>query len=407
VAIPGCDVTTAIQAFRRGLHRDSDLYKELTMHPCLTFEQVQSRAKAAMRLEEDQAYQKSIPSGGKVEKKEKREERSRPYTRTVSKVEASTRKEESKFLPKLNDYGFTVGMTGLLQALKELGDKVRWPKPPVEGQAWRKDSKHRCDFHGDIGHATEDCYTLRREIQRQYNLGNLNHLLLRGGKQQDKVGSTSQARPADPPICTRTVNVITGGSDLSGLTYSAAKRHATETKGDKPEISCRVTQSTLPSITFDEVDVRDKQEHHDALIITMSMANCKVKKILVDTGSSVNLIMLQTVRNMGFDDSDIQKRSVPLVGFSGETAHSIGEIVVPTFAGGVNKQVKFLVIDAPATYNVILGRPWLHQMKAVASTYHQCLKFPTPWGVEEIRGDQEEARGCYKQALKTTSSPPA
>jgi len=72
VAIPGCDVTTAIQAFRRGLHRDSDLYKELTMHPCLPFDQVQTRAKAAMRLEEDHMYQRSIPSGGRIEIRRRR-----------------------------------------------------------------------------------------------------------------------------------------------------------------------------------------------------------------------------------------------------------------------------------------------------------------------------------------------
>ncbi|XP_074267160.1 uncharacterized protein LOC141590468 [Silene latifolia] len=53
VAIPRCDIATAIQSFRRGLHQDSDLYKNLTMHPCTTFEEVQSKAIAIMRLEED------------------------------------------------------------------------------------------------------------------------------------------------------------------------------------------------------------------------------------------------------------------------------------------------------------------------------------------------------------------
>ncbi|XP_074293432.1 uncharacterized protein LOC141620469 [Silene latifolia] len=41
VAIPRCDIETDIQAFCRGLHQDSDLYKNLTMHPCTTFEEVQ------------------------------------------------------------------------------------------------------------------------------------------------------------------------------------------------------------------------------------------------------------------------------------------------------------------------------------------------------------------------------
>ncbi|XP_074271739.1 uncharacterized protein LOC141595673 [Silene latifolia] len=184
-----------------------------------------------------------------------------------------------------------------------MGDGVRWPKPPVEGQTWRKDSKKKCEFHRDIGHNTEDCYTLRREIKRL----------------------------------------------------------------------------DLPVVTFDEGDTYDEQEHHDALIITLSMANCTVRKVLVDTGSSVNLIMLKTIENMGFSEKDLLKKTIPLVGFSGETANSLGKIVIPTYVGGLNKQIRYLVIDGSSTYKVILGRPWLHKMKAVPSTYHQCIKFPTPW----------------------------
>ncbi|XP_074305863.1 uncharacterized protein LOC141641085 [Silene latifolia] len=110
---------------------------------------------------------------------------------------------------------------------------------------------------------------------------------------------------------------------------------------------------------------------------------------------------------MGFSEKDLLRKAVPLVGFSGEMKHSLGEIVIPTFAGGINKQVRYLVIDGPSNYNVILDRPWIHEMKVVPSTYHQSLKFPTPWGVQEIRGDQEEARDCCKDALKPTVSPPA
>ncbi|XP_074292892.1 uncharacterized protein LOC141619774 [Silene latifolia] len=110
---------------------------------------------------------------------------------------------------------------------------------------------------------------------------------------------------------------------------------------------------------------------------------------------------------MGFSEKDLQKKTFPLVWFSGETTNSLGEIVIPSYAGGINKQARYLVIDGPSTYNVILGRPWLHLMKAVPSTYHQYVKFPTPWEVETMRGDPEEVRGCYKKTLKCTSNPPA
>ncbi|XP_074297573.1 uncharacterized protein LOC141628313 [Silene latifolia] len=377
-----CDVSTTVEAFRRSLHHGSDLYKQPTMHPCHSFEAVQEKAAAAIRLEEDVLDRASIPrtpsvsSTSATEKSSskksngKKEERYRPYGRRMYRID---NREENQQLPTLTEYGFTTSAGGILKALREMGDGVRWPRPPVEGQSWRKDSKKKCEFHRDIGHTTE----------------------------QDKVGS---AKPTAPPTCTKIINVITDVSDLSGLTYSAAKRRATETKGDKPKTSCRVSHSNLPAVAFDEEDIHDSHEHYDALIITLLMANCTVRKVLVDTGSSVNQIMLKTIENMGFSEKDLQKKTIPLVGFIGETTNSLGEIVIPTYAGGINKQVRYLVIDGPSTYNVILGRPWLHLMKAVPSTYHQCVKFPTPWGVEK---DREEARGCYKKALKCTTSPPA
>ncbi|KAF8084952.1 hypothetical protein N665_0692s0004 [Sinapis alba] len=47
-------------------------------------------------------------------------------------------------------------------------------------------------------------------------------------------------------------------------------------------------------------------------------------------------------------------------------------------AGSVTKAVEFMFIDRPSSYNVIIGTPWLNSMQAVSSTFHMCLKFPTP-----------------------------
>ena len=138
----------------------------------------------------------------------------------------------------------------------------------------------------------------------------------------------------------------------------------------------------------------------------MHIGNVLVRRILVDTGSSTNLITLTALKEMGLSENDIHKLPVPLVGFNGEVKHTTGNITLQTFAKGVNLQVEFVVIDCPSSYNVILGRPWIHDMKAVASTYHQTVKFPTPRGVEEIRRDQRLAKECYKTTLKPTTAGP-
>ncbi|XP_074306397.1 uncharacterized protein LOC141641642 [Silene latifolia] len=303
VAVRKCDVSTAVEAFRRGLHHDSGLYKQLTMHSCHSFEAVQEKAAVGIKLEEDILARASLPNtpsvsntsamekSGRKQSTNKRDERYRPYGMGVNRVD---NREENQQLPTLAEYGFTTGIGGILKALKEMGDGVRWPRPPVEGQAWRKDSKKKCEFHRDIGHNTEDYYTLRREIKR---------LRLRS----------------------EWVNIF------------SSQKACHRAKGDRPVTSCRISHSDLPAVASDEEDIRDEREHHGTLIITLSIDNRTVRKVLLDTGSSINLIMLIAIENMGFSEKYLKKKTIPLVGFSGKTANSLGEIVIPTYVGGVNK----------------------------------------------------------------------
>ena len=60
----------------------------------------------------------------------------------------------------------------------------------------------------------------------------------------------------------------------------------------------------------------------------------------------------------------------------------------------------FLVVDCSSARNAILGRPTLNSWKAVTSTYHLMIKFPTEYGVGEVRGNQVVARECYIAMLE-------
>ena len=63
-----------------------------------------------------------------------------------------------------------------------------------------------------------------------------------------------------------------------------------------------------------------------------------------------------------------------------------------------NKQ-KFLVVDSPSSYNVIIGRPTLNRWRVATSTYYLKVKFPMEHGVREIKGDQMLAREYYQAIL--------
>ena len=61
---------------------------------------------------------------------------------------------------------------------------------------------------------------------------------------------------------------------------------------------------------------------------------------------------------------------------------------------------RFVVVEAPSAYNVILGRPTLNQARVVVSTYSLVVKFHTPQGSGILRGDQATARSCYVTSLR-------
>ena len=75
-------------------------------------------------------------------------------------------------------------------------------------------------------------------------------------------------------------------------------------------------------------------------------------------------------------------------------------VTVSDYPQQITKDVTFLVVDCSSAYNVILGRPTLNSWKAVTSTYHLLIKFPTEYGVGEVRGDQVAACKCYIALLE-------
>ena len=62
--------------------------------------------------------------------------------------------------------------------------------------------------------------------------------------------------------------------------------------------------------------------------------------------------------------------------------------------------MRFLIVDAPSAYNLLLSRPSLNAIKAIPSAYHMMIKFPTTSEVGMVRRDQRVARECYSASVK-------
>ncbi|KAL0801374.1 hypothetical protein Bca101_056550 [Brassica carinata] len=108
---------------------------------------------------------------------------------------------------------------------------------------------------------------------------------------------------------------------------------------------------------------------------------------------------------MGVSLDNMKPSARSLTGFNGSTETMLGTIRLRVYAEGIAKNVKFSVIDVRAPYNAILGTPWLHSMKAIPSTYHQCVKFPGNDGqIITLRGDQSAARDLLVAEVKNQKS---
>nr|KYP35643.1 hypothetical protein KK1_043302 [Cajanus cajan] len=61
--------------------------------------------------------------------------------------------------------------------------------------------------------------------------------------------------------------------------------------------------------------------------------------------------------------------------FDGSKREVVGEISLPIQIGPTIFNVEFQVMDITPAYSCLLGRPWIHDAKAVPSTLHQKVKF--------------------------------
>ena len=75
-------------------------------------------------------------------------------------------------------------------------------------------------------------------------------------------------------------------------------------------------------------------------------------------------------------------------------------IIVGDYPQQITKDVTSLVVNCSSAYNAILEQSTPNSWKAVTSTYHLMIKFPTNYGVGELQGNQVAARECYITMLE-------
>ncbi|KAL2243756.1 UNVERIFIED_CONTAM: hypothetical protein Sindi_0493600 [Sesamum indicum] len=324
------------------------------------------------------------------------------------------KQKEPKYIPKYHNYTPLAMSREKALMMVENANVLKWPRQTRYTPS-KKFSNKYCRFHQERGHNTEKCFQLKDEIER----------LVRQGYFRDRVppnckisgeGKRSRSRSRDRdrnPGPSRTDRAPAGGNDAptKGVIYTIAGGPSSGDSGRTRKRCARTVESSRErefvlkvedeeAISFDSSDrLREGGVQNDPMVVKLDIANFTVHKVLIDSGSSADIIFKSVVDKMGLENARLELVKTPLVGFGGSEVASLGTVELPVSMGEEPKRktlmVKFLVVDTSFTYNVILGRPGLNSFRAVISTYHMKMKFPTEYGIGEVSCDQKKARKCY------------
>lgn len=75
---------------------------------------------------------------------------------------------------------------------------------------------------------------------------------------------------------------------------------------------------TIPTMTFSTKDARPMvTPHEDPLVIEVKIYRKTIRRVLIDTGSSVDIITWKCLELLKYEESDMTRISNPIVGFGG------------------------------------------------------------------------------------------
>ena len=150
------------------------------------------------------------------------------------------------------------------------------------------------------------------------------------------------------------IRIIVGGNSMgqsskSKKTYLKVVQNV-QLFGRSPRTSS-VDESAI-SFTDEDAE-RIHHPHDDAIVITLLIADYTTRRVLVDNGSSVDILYYPTFQQMRLGQDQLRPVCSPLIGFGGMKVQPVGTITLPVVVGSypqkITREVNFFVVDCSSS----------------------------------------------------------
>ncbi|XP_068475843.1 uncharacterized protein [Phaseolus vulgaris] len=145
-------------------------------------------------------------------------------------------------------------------------------------------------------------------------------------------------------------------------------------------------QSPEPDF-FTKADLQDVVPHDNDPVVISVVREKGTRSPYIDQGSSTDVMFCSTFNKLQLSPDQLRPYDDCLYGFAGDQVEVRGHVELrTTFTDGTTSRtvnIRYLVVNAPSAYNILLGRPSLEG------------------AIITIKSDQKATKKCYENSLKT------